>query len=219
MPNPKFQVTTHFLGFATACIPCCYYAYYLDQNTPSDEEFEVMLREKYSDNIQKSRNQRNDMIQFFDGIKNPGSNEEMERKIQEVLRGGRGSTKRHYAVDEKLYGTEEGVKVRTEAEKEAQLQLEKKNDARLKKENDGKKKKKKKKKKANIADDGSLQSDTPQTLEATQEEGRRTDESIEMKENDMSDIIANDNKKTALTLVALGALAATASLLLGGRRS
>mmetsp|Transcript_35977 Transcript_35977/g.52730 ORF Transcript_35977/g.52730 Transcript_35977/m.52730 type:complete len:307 (-) Transcript_35977:433-1353(-) len=84
---------------------------------------------------------------------------------------------------------------------------------------DGKKKKKKKKKKANIADDGSLQSDTPQTLEATQEEGRRTDESIEMKENDMSDIIANDNKKTALTLVALGALAATASLLLGGRRS
>jgi len=35
--------------------------------------------------------------------------------MQEVLLGGRGQQKRHYAVDDSIYGTEEGAKLQKEA--------------------------------------------------------------------------------------------------------
>ena len=46
--------------------------------------------------------------------------------MNEVLYGGRGDKKRHYAVDEKLYGTEEGLEKRLEAEKNIKLRKDKK---------------------------------------------------------------------------------------------
>lgn len=56
------------------------------------------------------------MTQFLQNIKDPTtSNPQHEQMMQEVLLGGRGQQKRHYAVDKTIYGTEEGAKLQKEA--------------------------------------------------------------------------------------------------------
>eukprot|EP00986_Skeletonema_menzelii_P002931 scaffold848_cov153-Skeletonema_menzelii.AAC.12 len=46
---------------------------------------------------------------------NDPNNSEQQKRMQEVLLGGRGQKKRLYAVDEDIYGTEEGAKLQKEA--------------------------------------------------------------------------------------------------------
>lgn len=75
-----------------------------------------MLKKNYSNNIEGSKAKRQEFSTFLQGMKDPSSNANAEKKMGEVLRGGRGETKRHYAVNEELYGTEEGVRLRKEAE-------------------------------------------------------------------------------------------------------
>ena len=75
------------------------------------------------------------MVQFFSAMKD--KDPDQEQKMQQVLNGGRGDKKRHYAVDEALYGTEEGVKRRGSAQDERKLSVDKRKV--------GKKKKRKKK--------------------------------------------------------------------------
>jgi len=85
-----------------------------------------MLRKNYSNNIEGSKAKRQEFSTFLQGIKDPNSNADTEKKMEEVLRGGRGETKRHYAVNKELYGTEEGVRLRKEAEEEQKQQTRKK---------------------------------------------------------------------------------------------
>ena len=85
-----------------------------------------MLRKNYSNNIEGSKAKRQEFSTFLQGIKDPNSNADTEKKMEEVLRGGRGETKRHYAVNKELYGTEEGVRLRKEAEVEQKQQTRKK---------------------------------------------------------------------------------------------
>jgi hypothetical protein len=113
-------------------------ATYWKRNHQTDEEFEQVLKEKHSSKIQGNRDKKQDMVNFFAAMKDPSANPEQERKMNEVLYGGKGDKKRHYAVDEKLYGTEEGLEKRLEAEKTIKLR---------------KKRKKKKKAKAATNDD------------------------------------------------------------------
>ena len=94
--------------------------------------------------VQCIQDKKQDMVKFFQAMKDPSSNTEQEAKMMEVLKGGKGDIKRHYAVDDKLYGTEEGVVKRKEAEDELnQIESEKK----MKKEKIVKKKNKKNKNK------------------------------------------------------------------------
>ena len=123
------KIPAHVFGYTLATIPGVMYAIYYKRNHQSDEEFEDMLRKNYANNIEGSRAKRQEMATFLQGIKDPNSNADTEAKMAEVLKGGRGESKRHYAVDESLYGTEEGVRLRHEAEEEQKSQSRKK-DAR-----------------------------------------------------------------------------------------
>ncbi len=130
------------------------------------------------------------MVKFFQAMKNPDANPEHDKKLQEVLRGGKGDQKRHFAVDDKLYGTEEGVQKRKEAEE--QLELEKKKAANRKKK--GKKRKK--------AGD---QKDEKQSKNSAKEEY-------------ISTMLPNA-KQTTATVVGVGTLALLATLLSGRKSS
>ena len=66
------------------------------------------------------------MVRIVQGIKKPGDDPEMEEKFSEVLFGGKGSKKRHYAVDEKLYGTVEGINQRDQADEKRKMRGKKK---------------------------------------------------------------------------------------------
>ena len=70
-------------------------------------------------------------------MKDPNSDQQKE--MSQVLLGGRGQQKRLYAVDEKIYGTEEGAKLQHEAQEKA------------------KNKKRKKKKNAASGNDGNIE--------------------------------------------------------------
>jgi hypothetical protein len=97
-------------------------AMYWKRNHKSDQELEEILKENYSTKIQGNRDKKEQMVKFFAAMKDPSANPEQEKKMQEVLYGGKGDIKRHYAVDEKLYGTQEGVETRRKiAEEEQQM--------------------------------------------------------------------------------------------------
>lgn len=80
------------------------------------------------------------MNAFLQSMKDPNS--EQQKKMNEVLMGGRGGQKRLYSVDETLYGTEEGAKLALEAQEEAKKKAEKKRE--------------KKKRESKASDEGSV---------------------------------------------------------------
>ena len=73
-------------------------------------------------------------------MKDPNSDQ--QKKMDEILLGGRGQLKRVHAVDEKIYGTEEAVRLTKEAQQKAKK---------------GKRKRKKKKKSSNAEEEGELE--------------------------------------------------------------
>jgi hypothetical protein len=73
---------------------------------------EEKLRAKYGNEINLVESKKHQMSELYmAAIKNPGSNEEQEKRLQQVLRGGKGDQKRHHAIDTKYYGTEEGLEM------------------------------------------------------------------------------------------------------------
>lgn len=134
------------LNVPNVCIlhPCGSTAMYWKRNHQTDEEMEEMLKERYSTKIQGNREKKQDMVKFFAAMKDPSANPEQEQKMREVLHGGRGDKKRHFAVDESLYGTEEGMEKRLRLQAEAKSAEE---DAQKRK---GKKKRKKKRKRQTV---------------------------------------------------------------------
>ena len=141
MPPSRFRIPAHVFGYTLASIPAVWYAVYWQKNHDSDEEFEKKLMEKHSAKIQGNREKNQQMTSFFQAMKDPNKNSEHEARMREVLSGGKGSMKRHYAVDEKLYGTEEGVAKRKEAEKEQEERKKRALEKRKKKKKSGKEKK------------------------------------------------------------------------------
>ncbi len=91
-------------------------AMYWQKNHKSDEDLEKILEENTANKalIQNSRDKKQDMVNFFESMKN--SDTTQESKMREVLYGGRSDMKRHYRVDESLYGTEEGARLAKEAQ-------------------------------------------------------------------------------------------------------
>lgn len=143
------------------------------------------------------------MVNFFQAMKDPKVNPEQDRKMMQVLHGGRGDIKRHYAVDEKLYGTEEGVMKKKEAE-EVLLQ-----DAEGKKKKKLKKNKKRKKEKA-------TEEDVSKKENASEEEKNENNSETKTDINLRSLPYA---QQAAISALAIGSLAAVANLLSGKRGS
>jgi hypothetical protein len=123
----------HLLSFIIAA------GFYYQQNKLDDKSFEEELRTNYSKNIQNSRSQRADFVKFMDGLKRGESDE----RLDEMLRAGKGGMKRHYRVDEKYYGTEEGVAAKKRVEEELKEQARKRKERRKKRDAESKKDEKK----------------------------------------------------------------------------
>ena len=117
------------------------------------------------------------MNSFLQSMKDPNSDQ--QKKMNEVLMGGRGKQKRLHSVDETLYGTEEGAKLALEAQEKAK-----------------KKREKKRKKKKN-------------EIEA----------SVDSVDGESTFTVSRVLKSSVAAVAVVGALAAGASFVLGGRRS
>jgi hypothetical protein len=61
---------------------------YWMKNHQNDEEMEKILKVKYGSEIKDSRDKREKMIEVLSALKSPGSNPELERKVDSVLYGG-----------------------------------------------------------------------------------------------------------------------------------
>lgn len=108
-PKPKIKIPVHVFVYTIAFLPGAAYAYHWYKNAPSDEEHEANLRQKYAHHIEASKEKHESMSKFLHGMQDP-KNKEMQARMAEVLRGGRGGQKRVHAVDESMYGTDEGAR-------------------------------------------------------------------------------------------------------------
>mmetsp|Transcript_9362 Transcript_9362/g.28183 ORF Transcript_9362/g.28183 Transcript_9362/m.28183 type:complete len:213 (-) Transcript_9362:707-1345(-) len=211
MPSlPKIKIPVHVFAFSLACAPGIAYAYYYKKNVKSDEEFEKILSENYGGKIQAARSKRSDITRMVQSVKNPGSDAEMEKKFEKVLYAGKSESKRHYAVDGTLYGTEEGERKRNAAEEE-----------RKKQKKDGRKKarKSKKKQKDTDGDESALRENT-ENVPAHGMEGKSSDEAEGRNLSGNAESSTPSNyKKSTVVIAAVGAVAAGVGILLGGNRS
>lgn len=156
------------------------------------------------------------MASFLQGIQNPNSNADTERKMAEVLKGGRGEAKRHYAVDESLYGTEEGVRLRKEAE-EAVKQQTRKKDARIPRKDDGKGRNwKEELEEASKGGVGASNHSSKKESTASRTKGSKSSSAVKSSE---SGKIAGVDTNQVVFVTLVGALAAGIGFLLGGKKS
>ena len=145
------------------------------------------------------------MVKFFQAMKDPNDHPEQDKKMMQVLHGGRGDIKRHYAVDEKLYGTEEGVVKKKEAEEVLLQDVGEKQKKKLKK-----KKRKRKKVKATEEDSSAKEN----ISEEKHEDGTKTDAGAQMTTRSLPYV-----QQATLSVLAIGSLAVVANLLSGKRGS
>jgi len=211
------KIPAHVFGYTLATIPGIMYALYYRRNHQSDEEFEEMLRQNYSNNIEGSKAKRQEMASFLQGIQNPNSNADTERKMAEVLKGGRGEARRHYAVDESLYGTEEGVRLRKEAEESVKQQT-RKRDARVRRKDDGKGRNWKEELEE-ASKGGARGSNDSNKKESTASRTKGSKSSSTTKSSGFFGKTAGVDTNQVLLVTLVGALAAGIGFLLGGKKS
>lgn len=108
MSQPRIRIPMHVFVFGMAMLPPTAYAYYWKRNAPTDEELEELLRKNYSNQIQQSKQKREQMQKHFQQFQ--ADDTDTNKQYMEILQSGKGTVKRHYHVDESLYGTEEGAK-------------------------------------------------------------------------------------------------------------
>lgn len=112
-----FSIPAQGFVFSALLIPVLGYTLYAGSFGLSEEELEHQVRERYAERIAEQRPQSAAMADFFQhAIHKPDGS--VDETFQQVLYAGRGGKKRIYAVDEKLYGTEEGVAEKKRQEEE-----------------------------------------------------------------------------------------------------
>ena len=135
MPPSRFRIPSHVFGYTLATIPAIGYVMYWQKNHESDEELERKLMKHHGDKIKGNREKNQQMTSFFQAMKDGNKNSEQEARIKEVLQGGKGTIKRHYAVDKTLYGTKEGMAMREETLEKEEKKARKKEKKKKSKEN------------------------------------------------------------------------------------
>ena len=174
-----------------------------------------MLRKNYSNNIEGSKAKRQEFSTFLQGVKDPNSNANTEMKMEEVLRGGRGETKRHYAVNRELYGTEEGIRLRKEAEDEQKQQTRKKDQRHRGQKGEAVSKDwKDELEEASMAGGGSIKAKAKKNKKGKRS-GKKASDTESDAGNEVSEII--DPKQVAL-VSGIAVAAAGIGFLLGGKK-
>lgn len=161
---------------------------YWQKNHDSEEELERKLMKNHAAKIEGNRQKNKQMVSFFQAMKDPNKNSEQEARMSEVLRGGKGSIKRHYPVDETLYGTKEGLAKREDAQE----------DQERGKKDRKKRKGKKKKSKENQVEAKNVQAKNESKISAEQ-----------------TSLLT---KNTVSAAAGVGGLALAAMVLLGGKK-
>lgn len=157
------------LMYALCLLPITAFAGYAVTYGQDEEALEKTLRSKYGKEINQVEGKREQMGNLYmAAIKNPGSNPEQEKRLQQVLYGGKGDVKRHYAIDQKYYGTEEGrtLQLQTQQEWQQAQEEERKKMKKLKK-------KLKKKKKKEAGEEGEASTDSESETEDTTTKKRK----------------------------------------------
>jgi hypothetical protein len=134
--KPAFQIPAHVAAFGLLLIPALAFTFFADRFGPDEEVLENEIRERYANEVKASSQKSQQMAEFFQhAIRNQDG--QVDQKLDEVLKAGKGGKKRMYAVDEKLYGTAEGAaeRLRQEAEQKNKKKKNKKNAVIVRDEN------------------------------------------------------------------------------------
>lgn len=112
-----FSIPAQGFVFTALLLPVLGYTMYAGRYGPSEEDLERQVRERYSARIAENRDKNAAMADFFQhAIYNPDG--KVDDSLKEVLYAGKGGKKRFYAVDDKWYGTSEGVQEKKRQEEE-----------------------------------------------------------------------------------------------------
>lgn len=188
--QPRFRVPAHVAAFSLLLAPALLYFVYFERAS-DDERLQQELRERYANDIQVATTKNKHMAEFFQhAIRNPDG--KVEDQLDAVLKGGKGDKKRLYAVDERLYGTKEGVEERKRMEEQLAKERRKK-----------KRRKRKKKEAAKAAAEAAAKE--PSALSKTVAGIKAKIESVD--------------KQQVATVAVAASLAAAVGFLVGGRRN
>lgn len=106
--NRGYAIPAQGFVFSVLLLPVLVYGMYAGRYGPSDEDLERELRQRYAERIAETRQSNKNMGEFFQHtVFNPDG--KFDDTMKELLYAGKGEKKRMHAVDEKLYGTHEGV--------------------------------------------------------------------------------------------------------------
>jgi hypothetical protein len=115
--RPGFQIPAQGFVFTVLLFPAMAYTLYAGRYGPSEDELEREIRQRYSGQIAENREKNEAMAELFQhAIHKPDG--KMDENLKEVLYAGKGGKKRLFAVDDKLYGTSEGVAERARRDDE-----------------------------------------------------------------------------------------------------
>lgn len=116
----KNAIPAQLVYFVVLLVPTlAFTGYFFAGQEERDKQLQAVLRERYPDQQDAQSLQRKQaMRQFYKNtILNPESGAE-DNRLRQVLYGGSGDMKRQLAVDERLYGTKEGVEEKKRMEEE-----------------------------------------------------------------------------------------------------
>mmetsp|Transcript_2164 Transcript_2164/g.3029 ORF Transcript_2164/g.3029 Transcript_2164/m.3029 type:complete len:202 (-) Transcript_2164:64-669(-) len=198
---PRIQIPSHVFAFSLLMTPGVIYGMYYQRNQKDEEYFQEELQKNYSTNITVSKAKRADMVQFVNAVR--GGSEEKDNDLNEVLKAGKDSMKRNYAVDKDLYGTTKGM----EEKKKIEQQLKEKKQRRRRKEQN---------------EDSSSPEKDDTTTTTSVARGIKSDKKEEeggKQSSGDNGIASATNTSSVLAVAGVGIAAATIGFLAGGKRS
>ena len=203
---PPIKIPVHVLSYTLALVPAFGYTWYTMKSKLPEEDLEKEIRHNFKAHVQTSENNRQAMAQFFKGIRDSNQlDSKQSEELDSVMRAGKDTVKRHYAVDKRLYGTEEGLKLAEELQ-----QKKKEDDLKKKKERSKNKKRKKDIQNGSIQEDPNKKDVVKSNEEDNQKEIKTT------LDNSRKEIGFSREK---VTMAAMMASAVAVGYLLGDRRT
>jgi hypothetical protein len=117
-----FAIPAQGFLFVLLLIPVALMTTYEGRYGPTEETLEEEVGERYAGRIAENRAKRSPhMAEFFQkAIHQPQQGTKVDDDLHKLLYAGKGGKKRMHAIDEKFYGTAEGVAEKTRQEEQRQ---------------------------------------------------------------------------------------------------
>lgn len=120
--EPRFRVPAHVATFTLIMVPALGFLAYAERFGPSEEKLEEEIKSRYGAEVRENHQHNEHMAEFFRRTMDKGGISKLDDRVEEVLHGGKGVKKRLHEIDEKLYGTAEGVAEKKRMEDELKEQ-------------------------------------------------------------------------------------------------